>query len=163
MRRRQVVIIGTGDSGFSPDAYEIGRFIASRGWVLVSGGRGGVMESASRGAKDGGGLVVGILPGSGFEDANPHCDIVIPSGIGYARNLTNVLSGDAVIAFGGKSGTLSEIAYAWQFGKPVITCIFAGGWSEKIAGEPLDDRPGKLYPARNLDEVYGHLEEILSR
>lgn len=163
MRRRQVVVIGAGDSGFVKEAYELGRYVASRGWVLVSGGRGGVMESASRGASEAGGTVVGILPGDDFGDANPHCDIVIPTGIGYARNLANVLSGDAVVSFGGKSGTLSEMAFAWQFGRPLITCPFSGGWSERIGDGPIDDRPGEMHAARDLEEVCSLLERILSR
>jgi hypothetical protein len=163
MRRRQVVVIGTGDPGFVKEAYELGRYVASRGWVLISGGRGGVMESASRGASEAGGTVVGILPGDDFSGANPHCDIVIPTGIGYARNLANVLSGDAVVAFGGKSGTLSEIAFAWQFGRPLITCAFAGGWGARLGGEPIDDRPGEMHVAHDLQEVFLVLDQIMSR
>lgn len=163
MRRRQVVVIGAGDAGFVKEAYELGKHVASRGWVLVSGGRGGVMESASRGASEEGGTVVGILPGDDLDGANSHCDIVIPTGIGYARNLANVLSGDAVVAFGGKSGTLSELAYAWQFNRPLILCAFSGGWSARMGDAPVDDRPGEMHVARDLPEVFSLLERIMSR
>ncbi len=163
MRRGQVVVIGAGDCGFVKDAYEIGRYVASRGWVLVSGGRGGVMESASRGASEAGGLVVGVLPGDDPNGANPYCDIVIPTGIGYARNSVNVLSGDVVVALGGKSGTLSEIAYAWQFGRPLILCAFSGGWSARMGDAPVDDRPGEMHVARDIEEVFAILERTMSR
>ncbi|HPA72602.1 MAG TPA: TIGR00725 family protein [Spirochaetota bacterium] len=163
MRRRQVVVIGAGDAGFVKEAYELGRHVASRGWVLVSGGRGGVMESASRGASEAGGTVVGILPGDDLDGANQYCDIVIPTGIGYARNLANVLSGDAVVAFGGKSGTLSEMAFAWQFGRPLIVCAFSGGWSARMGDAPVDDRPGDMHVARDLAEVFSLLERVMAR
>lgn len=163
MRRKQVVIIGSGDDIENLSiSYDIGRFIARNKWVLITGGRGGIMEAASQGASEEEGLVVGILPGIHHDDANTHCGIVIPTGVGYARNMINVLSGDVIIAIGGKSGTLSELAYSWQFGKPIILCTFAGGWSEKISHEPIDDRYRDLFfPASNLNEVFSHLKKIL--
>ncbi len=163
MRRKQVVIIGSGDDVINSSiSYDIGRFIARNRWVLITGGRGGIMEAASRGAAEENGVVVGILPGTHPEDANAYCGIVIPTGVGYARNMINVLSGDVIIAIGGKSGTLSELAYSWHFRKPIILCTFAGGWSEKISHEPIDDRYRDLFlPASNLDEVFSHLKKIL--
>lgn len=162
MRLKQVVVIGSSDEApCSDETYEIGRFIARNKCILISGGRGGVMEKVSRGAYDEGGIVLGILPGSDFNAANDYCNIVIPTGIGYARNIINILSGDVIIAIGGKSGTLSELAYAWQYGKPVILCTFSGGWSKRLAGSNIDDRPGKFYIAENLKDVYRRLIEIL--
>ncbi len=113
--------------GHSPDtaalenAFRVGELIAENDAVIVTGGLGGVMESASRGAKYRGGLVVGILPSDKREDANPSVDIVIPTGLGIARNLLVVRSGDVVIAIDGAWGTLSEIALAKNIGKPVIS------------------------------------------
>jgi len=101
-------------------AYEVGRLIAQRGAILVCGGLGGVMESACRGAKSAGGVTVGILPTSNRADANPFVDIAIPTGLGVARNLLVVRSGDAVIAVDGAWGTLSEIALAKNIGRTVI-------------------------------------------
>ncbi len=101
-------------------AYEVGRLIARRGAVLVCGGLGGVMESACRGAKSAGGITVGILPTASRAAANPFVDIAIPTGLGVARNLLVVRSGDAVIAVDGAWGTLSEIALAKNIGKTVI-------------------------------------------
>ncbi len=101
-------------------AYEIGREIARNGFILVCGGLGGVMEAASKGAKENGGITIGILPGIYKEDANKYIDIPIPTGISYARNMMVVLNSDVIIAVNGKYGTLSEISYANIFGKKVI-------------------------------------------
>ena len=98
-------------------AYATGRMIAGNGAVLVCGGLGGVMEAACRGAQEAGGTTVGILPG--MEGGNPYLDITIRTGLGHARNVLVVLSADAVIAIGGKYGTLSEIAIALKAGRPV--------------------------------------------
>jgi len=101
-------------------AEETGRLIAEAGAVLVCGGLGGAMEAASRGAKNAGGLVVGILPGFSARDANPYVDIPIVTGMAHARNMINVLTSDAVIAIKGAAGTLSEIALALKCNRPVI-------------------------------------------
>jgi uncharacterized protein (TIGR00725 family) len=89
-------------------AEEVGRLVAQRGGILVTGGRGGVMEAACRGAKEAGGLTVGILPGESREEANPYVDVALPTGLGNARNALTVLAGDAVIVVGGEAGTLSR-------------------------------------------------------
>lgn len=101
-------------------AETVGRELARRGAVLVCGGLGGVMEAACRGAKAAGGSTVGILPGSNRHDANRYVDIPIVTGLGEARNVVVVRTGQAVIAVGGEYGTLSEIAYALKLGLPVV-------------------------------------------
>jgi uncharacterized protein (TIGR00725 family) len=101
-------------------AEEVGREVARAGAVLVCGGLGGVMEAACKGAASEGGLTVGILPGESRQAANPYVKIPIVTGIGYARNVAVVKSGQAVIAVDGSYGTLSEIAHALQAGIPVI-------------------------------------------
>jgi hypothetical protein len=118
----RVAVIG----GSNPDeksrqtAYLVGRLLAEKGAILVCGGLGGVMEEAARGAKEAGGLAIGILPGSKTEEANRFIDIAIATGIGYNRNSMVVLNVGAVIAIDGEYGTLSEIAFARIFGKKVI-------------------------------------------
>jgi uncharacterized protein (TIGR00725 family) len=142
MRRFQVVVIGDSDAEEATCrlAEEVGRVVGRSGAVLVSGGRGGVMEAASRGARAAGGLTVGIVPSERFEEANPSCDIVIPTGLGWARNAVNVLAADLVVVIGGRAGTLSEIAYAWAYGKPVTALTGTGGWADRLAGRAVDDR-----------------------
>ena len=102
------------------DAEEVGRRLAEAGAVLVCGGRTGVMEAASKGAAEAGGTVVGILPTLSPEDANPHVTVAVATGIGEARNLAVVASGQAVIAVGGEWGTLAEIAFARKLRRPVV-------------------------------------------
>jgi uncharacterized protein (TIGR00725 family) len=101
-------------------AEKLGRLLAQAGCGIICGGLAGVMEAVAKGAKSAGGQTVGILPGFRPQEANPYIDVAIATGINYARNLAVVLSGELVIAVGGKYGTLSEIGYALHFDKPVI-------------------------------------------
>jgi uncharacterized protein (TIGR00725 family) len=115
----QIAVIGHAHACHSEceAAYVAGRIIAGSSAVLVCGGLGGVMEAACRGAKEAGGTTVGILPGT--DGGNPYLDITIRTGLGHARNVLVILSADAVIAVGGKYGTLSEIAIGLKAGLPV--------------------------------------------
>ena len=121
-RRPQIAVIGKSDDDddLAALAEEVGRRLAEAGAVVVCGGRGGVMEAAARGASSAGGSVIGIVPSADPATANAHCSHVVATGIGSARNLAVVASGDAVIAIGGEWGTLSEIAHARNFGRPVV-------------------------------------------
>jgi uncharacterized protein (TIGR00725 family) len=119
-----VAVIGAGgcaqDSEIALLAEEVGRRLAESGVAVVTGGLGGVMEAASRGAAEAGGTVIGIVPGHSIEEANPHCTQVVASGVGHARNLAVVGSGEVVIAIGGEWGTLSEIGHARAIGRTVV-------------------------------------------
>jgi len=119
---RQIGVIGAGNSDdeIASIAYAVGVEIARAGAVLVCGGLGGVMEAASRGAREAGGRTVGILPGPDRSAANPSIEIAIPTDMGHARNAIVVRASDALIAVGGAYGTLSEIALALKMGKPVV-------------------------------------------
>jgi hypothetical protein len=101
-------------------AHEVGYLLARKGAILICGGLGGVMEAAAKGAKKGGGLTVGILPGPSASAANPFIDIPVVTGLGNARNAINVLTSQSVIAIRGAYGTLSEIALALKCGIPVV-------------------------------------------
>ncbi len=122
MKNLQIAVIGAADPSpeFESLATEVGRTIASRGAILICGGLAGIMEFAARGAKDKGGLTVGILPGYNRESANPFIDVIVPSGLGHARNVLVAASGDLIIAFPGSHGTRSEISIALKLNKPVI-------------------------------------------
>jgi uncharacterized protein (TIGR00725 family) len=102
-------------------AYRMGALIAEIDAVLVCGGRGGVMEAACKGAVEKGGITVGILPGEQVEEANPYVTIPIATGMGIGRNILIARTADVLVAIDGKYGTLSEMAFALQLGKPVIT------------------------------------------
>jgi uncharacterized protein (TIGR00725 family) len=131
-------IIGSGDRQKSRDelAEEVGRLLANRGAALVCGGLSGIMEAASRGCREAGGVTIGILPGSDKLDANPHIEFPIPTGMGVARNVLVVRASDAVIALPGGPGTMSEIALALNIEKPVIDL---GNWD--IEGTTKADTP----------------------
>lgn len=115
----QVSVVGSG-AEHEARAAEVGRLLAERGATLVCGGLDGVMAAAARGAKEAGGTTLGILPGESRAGANPWLDHVVVTGIGHARNLAVVGSGDAVIAVGGSWGTLAEIAFAQRLGRPTV-------------------------------------------
>lgn len=132
-----VAVVGGGhaDAVECDLAARVGRALAEAGAVVVCGGLGGVMEAACRGAHEGGGLAVGILPGSDRRDANPYVDVAVPTGIGEARNVLVVRAADAVVAVGGEFGTLSEVALALQAGIPVVGL---GTWELSKHGRAVD-------------------------
>jgi uncharacterized protein (TIGR00725 family) len=129
----QVSVIGSGVE-HEANAEAVGRLLAERGCVVVTGGLGEVMAAAARGAKSAGGTTIGILPGESLGDANEWIDHVVVTGIGHARNLAVVASGQAVIAVGGSWGTLAEIAFARRLGLPVI--ILEPGW--RVEGDGIE-------------------------
>jgi len=137
-----VAVIGSGtcEPGSEPArmAAEVGRRLAPAGIVLVCGGRGGVLEAAARGAAEAGGIVIGIVPSDSVGDANPHCTHVVATGIGHARNLAVVASGEVVVAIGGEWGTLSEIGFARRLGREVIALH---SWQARGAGT-MAEAPG---------------------
>ena len=158
-RRTTVAVVGDSDldtgSAEAAFAEALGRALVDEGYVLVCGGRGGVMEAACRGARSSPawarGSIVGILPGHDPELANDFVDIVIPTGLDVARNAI-VAHADAVIAVGGGAGTLSEMALAWQIRRLVIA--FRGrGWAGRLADQRLDER--LRHPHVPDDRVWG--------
>jgi len=144
VKKIQILIIGNNENGSTSQlekvAYETGMEVAKSGAVLITGGLGGVMKAACRGAKDGGGLTVGIIPQNDPSFANEYCDIIIPSGIGLARDFLTALSADGVIIIGGASGTLSETCAAYMHKKPIVAIKNTGGVAEKYADQYLDHR-----------------------
>ncbi|EDP76008.1 TIGR00725 family protein [Hydrogenivirga sp. 128-5-R1-1] len=147
---RLVSVIGSSNSTeeeFSV-AYEVGRELARRGIGVVCGGRTGVMEAVCRGAKEGGGLTIGIMPSYDGYEANPYVEIRINTGMSWNRNPIVVASGDMVIAIGGHYGTLSEIAYALILGKYVI-----GYKTHDIDGIEKVNTPDEII--RKVEEFYG--------
>jgi len=121
----QVSVIGSGLE-HEGRAEAVGRLLGERGATVVTGGLGEVMAAAARGAKGAGGTTIGILPGETREAGNAWNDHVVVTGVGHARNLAVVASGDAVIAVGGRYGTLAEIALALTLGRTVV--VLEPGW-----------------------------------
>ena len=122
VERKIIGVIGGSVAG--PDvlgiAEETGRLIAKHGCCVICGGMSGVMEAVAKGAKEGGGTTIGILPHTDRHEANPYIDIPIATGIGEGRNLVIIRTADILIAIDGEYGTLSEIAFALKMKKPVI-------------------------------------------
>ncbi len=125
MANAQVSVIGSGAEHIER-AEEVGRLLAERGATVVTGGLGEVMAAAARGAKSVGGTTIGIVPGETRAAANAWTDHVVVTGIGHGRNLAVVASGDAVIAVGGRYGTLAEIGLALTLGRAVV--VLEPGW-----------------------------------
>ena len=124
-----IAVVGPGDTtdpAILDAAEQVGRLVAEAGHAVVTGGLGGVMAAASRGAAHAGGRVVALLPGADKAAANVSADIVVATGLGQARNVVVVHSAEAVIAVGGSWGTLSEVALAMRIGRPVV---WLHGWS----------------------------------
>lgn len=151
MRKRIVGVIGghfcSGET--NELAEQLGAALSETADTMVCGGLGGVMESACRGFRKEGKLTIGIIPGYNKEDANHFVDVVIPTGMGLARNLLVVKSADVVVALPGRSGTLSEIAYCLQFDIPVISL---NSW----------DIPGVI-KAETIPEAVEKVREMLEK
>lgn len=151
MRKLQIGVMGSAadldyDESTRKTAEEIGKYIAKEGAVLVFGAEkdcDSLSTAACRGAKAAGGVTVGVTYGKGKDVwEKEFADIIIASGLerGGGRETTLVLSCDAIIAIAGGSGTLTEMAIAYQAGIPVVAMVGLGGWSEKLAGTYIDGR-----------------------
>ena len=152
-------------------SFDCGKLIIEAGYRLVTGGMGGIMESACKGARQAlnyqPGSIIGLLPGFDSSDANDYVDIPIATGLGLGRNLI-VANADAVVAIGGGPGTLAEIALAWQLGRLIIA-LKVKGWSGKLADQVLDERrvrykdipDDRIYGCEDSAEVISMIEHLL--
>ncbi len=157
----QITIIGSNTSACTDELYEIafllGKRLAPINHYLFNGGMGGVMEAVCKGVfevKDRKAFTIGILPNLDKTEGNKYLDVTIPSGIGFARNTILIASADIVIALGGGAGTLSEIAFAWQYNKIVYCFEGADGWSKVLSNTNLDNRKkGLLIGFSTIDDL----------
>jgi len=117
-----------------------GAVVARTGFALVTGGRDGIMAAASKGCALAGGTVIAVVPGTSMDEANPYTHYVIPTGLGWARNVITAIAGDVIVVIGGAAGTLSEIAFAWMYDRPIIALSAGGGWAKELAGRKVDHR-----------------------
>jgi len=125
-------------------AVDIGRRIAEKGAVLITGGGAGIMEAASEGADGAGGIVIGLLPGRDRERANRYVTIPLSTGIGELRSHLTVSASDVIIMIAGSTGTLNEATIAYGQGKPLVVVTGTGGWSDRL--------PGALYKGAHFDQ-----------
>ncbi|MDD4254434.1 MAG: TIGR00725 family protein [Methanofollis sp.] len=162
--RKMIAVIGDANLPENSEKYilaeKLGCCLIDNGFQLITGGLGGVMEAASKGARNSShyrsGDTIGIIPGNDPCEANQYVDICIPTGLDIGRNII-VSNADAVIAIGGGAGTLSEMANAWAL-KRLIIGYRVEGWSGKLADQKIDSR--KRYPEIAEDRVYGVNTEI---
>ena len=156
MRKFQVAVLGSSEANKEEIevAYQVGKFIGENNWILINGGRTGVMEASAKGCLEVKGISVGILPSANFEEGNNYLSIVIPTSIGFSRNVITAISGDICIIIGGSSGTLTELAYAWNYGKKIICAAWVKGVSKDYAGKKLDYRRDYyIERAGDIDEL----------
>jgi uncharacterized protein (TIGR00725 family) len=157
--RKLIAVIGDGNLQEVSEKYilaeNLGRSLIDHGFRLITGGLGGIMEAASKGARSSAmfkqGDVIGILPGNDPGEANPYVDIGIPTGLDLGRNII-ISHAEAVVAIGGGAGTLCEMANAWVLGRLIIA-YRVEGWSGKLADRKIDSRD--RYPGIPDDRVYG--------
>src|ERR1700674_1226508 len=148
VRRVQISVVGF-DADSCTDvardaAYRVGRAIAREGGTVICGGLGGVMEAASKGARDAGGLSVAILPSADSAQANGYCDLVVATGLGWSRDFVVAYSGDGMVVVGGGAGTLIETAAAYQASKPIVAVKGTGGVADAWAGRYIDVRRTRM-------------------
>ena len=155
------IIVGVmgGGSASAADiqsAYQLGALIAKQGWILLNGGRNtGIMEASAKGAKDHGGITVGILPDDTTHRASRYIQIPIVTGMGDARNYINVLTSSVVVACPGGTGTISEIALALKNNKQVVLMNFDTG----IIFDSYR-RKGLLFSVETPDEVIEKIRRL---
>lgn len=168
IRKPIIGVIGPNQPVCSREIYDFGLLLGRRlvddGYIVACGGMFGIMESVCKGARNSPlyvtGSTIGFIPSVDKNTANPFCDIVVPTGMGLARNILLVNTSDLLIAVGGGAGTLSEISYAWQTGKVVLCCTQFPGWSADLAGKALDDRMEQLLVAVNsLEQICDELKK----
>ena len=171
MRKPIVSVFGSHDLDEAPDVEvlceDLGRTIVDLGCRVACGGLGGSMAAVCKGAQSSkcyqSGDTIGILPMEDANAANPHVDVVIPTGLGLFRNMLVARAGDVCIAVRGGSGTLSEIAFAWQLDKPVATMSSTGGWAAELAGRGLDRRREgqEVVDLENVGAAKAWISEVL--
>lgn len=155
-RSQVVAVIGNGilpsDDPRLALAEAVGAALAKAGFAVLTGGHGGIMAAASKGAAKANGTVIGLLPESNLMAANPWVTIPIPTGLGPARNAV-VAHAPALVAIGGGAGTLAELALGWQLGRRLIA-LRVDGWSGQLADTSLDDQlREEILGADSADDV----------
>ena len=162
-RRPQVCILGSAEPGSSAFdlAGDVGALLASLQITLVSGCGSPATRVAAERAVGAGGLVLSIVPPGEMPPADWPATIVVPCGMGDARNLLMALSGDACVVIGGRAGTQSEVCLAWLHKRPLLPLVGHGGWSDSLPGNPPDERRNSpILPWGSVAELERHLDRL---
>lgn len=163
LRRPQVSVLGSAEPGSSAydRAAEAGALLAGLGITVVSGCGSPATRVAAERAVAAGGLVLSIVPPDTMPAADWPATVVVPCGMGDARNLLMALSGDACIVIGGRAGTISEVCLAWLHKRPLLPLIGCGGWSDGLLANPPDERKNApILPWANAKELEGQLRAL---
>ena len=160
IRRPQVCVLGSADPGSA--AYELagaaGALLARPGITMVSGCGSPATRVAAERAVQSGGLVVSIIPPDQMPPADWPATVVLPCGMGDARNLLMALAGDACIVIGGRAGTISEVCLAWLHNRPLLPLTGCGGWSDQLLANPPDERQNsQVLPWASVAELEARL------
>lgn len=163
IRRPQVCVLGSAEPGSR--AHELaaaaGELLASRGITVISGCGSPATRVAAERAMECGGLVVSIVPPDEMPPPDWPATVVIPCGMGDARNLLMALAGDACLVIGGRAGTISEVCLAWLHKRPLLPLVGCGGWSEQLPSNPPDERRNSpVLPWRSVQELEEHLRAL---
>lgn len=174
MKKLQISIVGSAGNEEYPTrnnqrekiykmAEEIGKILARKGIILITGGKSGIMESASRGTKSAGGMTIGIIAGKERLKSNTFTDAEIVTGMDGGGDATVLaLSCDGIIAIGGGAGTLQKLSIAYRNKKPVVALDTGYGWSSKLAGSFLDERKNeKFFSAKTPKQAVNLLLKII--
>ena len=162
-RRPQVSVLGSAEPGSA--AYELaaeaGALLASLGITVVSGCGSPATRVAAERAVAAGGVVLSIVPPDTMPDADWPATVVVPCGMGDARNLLMALSGDACIVIGGRAGTISEVCLAWLHKRPLLPLVGCGGWSDQLPENPPDERQNAaILPWSSVAELKAQLQRL---
>jgi uncharacterized protein (TIGR00725 family) len=163
IRKPQVCVLGSAEPGSA--AYELageaGALLARHGITVVSGCGSPATRVAAERALGAGGLVLSIVPPDAMPPADWPATVVIPCGMGDARNLLMALSGDACIVIGGRAGTISEVCLAWLHKRPLLPLVGCGGWSDGLESNPPDERRNSpMLPWGSIAELEGQLKQL---
>ena len=163
IRRPQVSVLGSAEPGSAAYAHagEAGSLLASLGVTVVSGCGSPATRVAAERAVASGGTVLSIVPPDQMPGADWPATVVVPCGMGDARNLLMALSGDACIVIGGRAGTISEVCLAWLHRRPLLPLVGCGGWSDQLPTNPPDERQNSpILPWANVEELESQLRKL---
>jgi len=163
IRKPQVCVLGSAEPGSSAYdlAGEAGALLAQLGITVVSGCGSPATRIAAERAISAGGLVLSIIPPDEMPVADWPATIVVPSGIGDARNLLMALAGDACLVIGGRAGTISEVSLAWLHKRPLLPLVGHGGWSNNLPANPPDERKNSpILPWSSIHELESQLQQL---
>lgn len=163
IRKPQICVLGSAEPG--SDAYELagqaGTLLAQHGITVVSGCGSPATRVAAERAIAAGGLVLSIVPPDQMPDADWPATVVVPCGMGDARNLLMALAGDACLVIGGRAGTISEVCLAWLHKRPLLPLVGCGGWSEALPNHPPDERKNApILPWGSIGELAQQLRQL---